>query len=74
VQSLREAPRRGYWTLEKKCTCAVPTGLLSAFVETAFPTLKRGANNHGAYGADARTFLMHLSGKRAFILRSLRHG
>jgi hypothetical protein len=30
---------------------AVPPGLRSAFVETAFPTLKRGANEPCAYGA-----------------------
>jgi hypothetical protein len=63
-----QAPRgllRGYWTLEKKCPCAVPTGLRSAVVETAFPTLKRGANNHCAYGADTRTLVMQLSVKPA---------
>ena len=70
----------------EKLNCAVPPGLLdarkemsprrpygtpSAFVETAFPTLKRGASNHCAYGADARTFLMQLSIKPAFLLQPL---
>jgi hypothetical protein len=29
----------------------VPTGLRNEFVESLFPTLKRGANNPCAYGA-----------------------
>ena len=32
---------------------AVPTGLRNVFLEFLFPTLKRGANKHCAYGANA---------------------
>ena len=39
------------WTPQKNCSCAVPTGLRNTFVETDFPTLKRGADIHCAYGA-----------------------
>ena len=46
--------RLGWGTrLEEKCRCAVPTGLRRWFVESVFPTLKRGANKHCAYGAVA---------------------
>jgi hypothetical protein len=31
--------------------CAVPTRLRNEVVESLFPTLKRGANKHCAYGA-----------------------
>ena len=34
---------------------SVPTGLRNDFVESFFPTLKRGANKHCAYGAIAVT-------------------
>jgi len=36
-------------------------------VESAFPTLKRGANEHCAYGAAARTLLIQQSIKPTFI-------
>jgi CubicO group peptidase (beta-lactamase class C family) len=45
----------------KEMSCAVPTGLRSSHVESAFPTLKRGANEHCASGAATRTFLMQQS-------------
>jgi hypothetical protein len=47
--------------MQKKCPREVPTGLRNAFVETAFPTLKRGANKHCAYGAATKTFLMQFT-------------
>ncbi len=34
---LHRHPLRGYCSLQKKCPRAVPTGLRSAFAETAFP-------------------------------------
>jgi hypothetical protein len=40
---------------QKECLCAVPTGLLCQSVESAFPTLKRGASKHCASGALIRT-------------------
>ncbi len=52
---------RGYWSLQKEYPRAVPTGLRSAFAETVFPTLKRGANKHCAYGAAFRAYLMQFS-------------
>jgi len=39
--------------LESPCTA--PAGLRNSHVESAFPTLKRGASEHCAYGAVART-------------------
>ncbi|MGA3371765.1 MAG: tetraacyldisaccharide 4'-kinase [Terracidiphilus sp.] len=45
----------------KEISCTVPTGLRSSHVESAFPTLKRGANEHCASGAAARTFHMQRS-------------
>lgn len=39
----------------KEMSCAVPTGLRGTYVESAIPTLKRGADNHCACGAAART-------------------
>jgi hypothetical protein len=44
----------------QEMSCTVPTGLRSSHVESAFPTLKRGANEHCASGA-ARTLLMQRS-------------
>ncbi len=35
---------------------AVPTGLRNIPMEFLFPTLKRGANKHCAYGAHAATW------------------
>jgi hypothetical protein len=52
-------------------SCTVPTGLRSAFVDTAFPTLKCGANKHCAYGAAARTFLMQESIKLIAVFQAM---
>ncbi|MGD0480269.1 MAG: efflux transporter outer membrane subunit [Terracidiphilus sp.] len=38
-----------------------PYGTAGTFCRFAFPTLKRGANKHCAYGADFRTFLAQFS-------------
>ena len=62
-----EAVRKG---LQKKCLCAVPTGLQSAFVETAFPTLKRGAYKRCAYGAAVSALLMQESIKPSAFCRA----
>ncbi len=43
-------------------------GLRDEFVESFFPTLKRGANQLCAYGAFVRTLLMQSTIKAALIL------
>jgi hypothetical protein len=58
---------RGGWTPQRKCPHAVPTGLGSAFVEIAFPTLKRGANKRCACGAAARTLHLQFSLNAAVV-------
>jgi len=40
----------GYWSVQMKCPCAVPTGLATTGW-WAYPTLKCGANILCAYGA-----------------------
>src|ERR1017187_10643651 len=53
-----------YWFLQKKCPCAVPTGLQGEIVQFRFPTLKRGANEFAAAnasGAIARKLLLQCS-------------
>jgi len=44
---------------QKEMSCTVPTGLRSQSEESAFPTLKRGANKHCASGALDGTVLIH---------------
>ena len=57
---MRMLRQRRFWTLQKICRCAVPTGLGRVFVETALPALKRGANKHCASGALIRALLFGL--------------
>jgi hypothetical protein len=49
-----------------------PYGTPESFVKISFPTLKRGANKHCAYGAAALTFLMQFSIIPTILLRILR--
>ena len=65
---------RGYWFLQKRCPCAVPTGLRSGFLGFRFPTLKRGANKLCASGAADRTLLMRCSKNPALLLRDWAYG
>ena len=46
-----ESEGKVYWFLHKYSSCVVPTGLRHQFVESIFPTLKRGANQLCASGA-----------------------
>src|ERR1017187_2464032 len=52
---------RLYRFLQQKRPRTVRTGLRGSFLESRFPTLKRGANKRCAYGAVARTLLMQFS-------------
>jgi len=63
----------GYWFLQKKCPCAVPPGLRCEFLEFGFPTLKRGANLHCAYGAVARRLLLQRSIEPMVVFWIFRH-
>jgi hypothetical protein len=45
----------------REMSCTVPTGLRSSRVESASPTLKRGANEHCASGAATRALLIQQS-------------
>jgi len=45
----------------QEMSCTVPTGLRSSYVESTFPTLKRGANEDCASDAAAGTFHMQRS-------------
>jgi len=49
-------------------------GLRNELVESLFPTLKRGASNHCAYGAFARTLLMQCSIKPGRFVVCRRRG
>src|SRR5208337_2403761 len=62
---------QGLLAAQKKCPCAVPTGLRSSSGRSAFPTLKRGANKLCASGAPIGILLMQPSIKPAIYFAQL---